>query len=320
MTPEDIVEHKDRRLILVAIGLLLLLVGVAAALFGPAEMYCFYLFSEGGRFHYDGFGFGSFMFGNIACQIVGYYVIAVLLIPLGYGHLRRRRWARTLSLTLLWSWLVLGVPLTIVFLFMLFSVKELSVVAGLAILVVVGLSYPALPALLIWFYRSRDVRLTFETGDPKSYWTEKLPLPVLVLCFLQAFYAVALHIPILFRGVFPLFGVLLSDLAGILVSDVLIMGLILLIWGTLRQRVWAWWGSLAFFCALAVSTIWTLSGASLSDILALMNFPPTETKALQNLPFQGYHFAAFLGLPLLLSLAVVAFSRRDFEAGSTLVS
>ena len=39
-------------------------------------MYCFYLFSEGGRFHYEGFGFGSFMFGNIASQIVGYYLIA----------------------------------------------------------------------------------------------------------------------------------------------------------------------------------------------------------------------------------------------------
>ena len=86
------VDHRDRSPILVAIGALLLLIGIAAALLGPAEMYCFYLFSEGGRFHYEGFGFGSFMFGNIACQIIGYYVIAAVFIPLGYGHVRMRRW------------------------------------------------------------------------------------------------------------------------------------------------------------------------------------------------------------------------------------
>ena len=95
-------DYRDRSLILAVIGVLLLFVGIGAAFLGPAEMYCFYLFSEGGRFHYGGFGFGSFMFGNIAGQIVGYYLIAALFIPLGYGHLKVRRWARTLSLTLLW--------------------------------------------------------------------------------------------------------------------------------------------------------------------------------------------------------------------------
>ena len=77
-------ETRDRRPILVIIGVLLLLVGLGAAFLGPVEMYCFYLFSEGGRFHYDGFGFGSFMFGNIAWQIVGYYLIALVAVPLGY--------------------------------------------------------------------------------------------------------------------------------------------------------------------------------------------------------------------------------------------
>ena len=44
---------------------------------------------------HEGFGFGSFLFANIAVQVGGYYVIAMLLIPLGYGHVRVRRWART---------------------------------------------------------------------------------------------------------------------------------------------------------------------------------------------------------------------------------
>ena len=52
------------------IGAFLFLSGIAIGFLGPLEMYCFYLFSKGGRFSYEGFGFGSFMFGNIAMQIM----------------------------------------------------------------------------------------------------------------------------------------------------------------------------------------------------------------------------------------------------------
>lgn len=306
-------DHKDRSLILTAIGILLLFTGAVAAFMGPLEMYCFYLFSEGGRFHYEGFGFGSFMFGNIASQIIGYYLIATVFIPLGYGHLKKRRWARTLSLTTLWSWLVLGVPLILVFLFVLFSAKDLSPTGALVSVIFAGLSYLVIPGLLIRFYQSKDARLTFETRDPRSYWTERLPLPILVLCSLFLFYAVALHIPIFFHGIFPLFGILLFGSGGILLIDVSILCLVLLIWGTLRLRAWAWWGSLAYFGLMAFSSILTLARSSFSDILARMNFPPTEMEALQGLPFQGVHFAAFIGVPLIVTVGVIILSKRHFR-------
>jgi hypothetical protein len=310
-------DYRDRSLILAIIGVLLLFVGIVSAFLGPAEMYCFYLFSEGGRFHYEGFGFGSFMFGNIACQIIGYYLIAIVFIPLGYGHLKIRRWARTLSLTLLWFWLVVGVPLIVVFLFMLFSAKDLSPAGALIVVISLGLSYTIVPGLLIWFYRSRDLKLTFETKDPKPYWIEALPLPVLVLCSLFLLYAIALHIPIFFNGIFPLFGVLLSDIEGILLIDVLIMCLVCLIWGTLRLRTWAWWGSLVYF-GLMTSSIITLSRSSFSDILAKMNFPEMEMEILQGLPFQGYHFAVLIGIPLLITLGLIVYSKRYFKADYSL--
>jgi hypothetical protein len=81
-------NYKNRSRVIAIIGVVLLLGGIAVGFLGPLEMYCFYLFSEGGRFHYAGFGFGSFMFGNIASQIVGYYLLAALFIPLGYGHIK----------------------------------------------------------------------------------------------------------------------------------------------------------------------------------------------------------------------------------------
>jgi len=313
-------DYKDRSPVLAIIGLLLLLVGVAAAFLGPVEMYCFYLFSEGGRFHYEGFGFGSFMFGNIACQIIGYYVIAILCIPLGYGHLQVRRWARTLSLTLLWFWLVVGVPLTVVFFFMLVSSKDLSLAVALIAVILLALSYLAVPGLLIRFYRSRNVRLTFETKDPKSCGIERLPMPILVSCSLYLFYAIVLHIPIFFNGIFPLFGVFLFDMQGILMLDVSIALLVCLIWGTLKSRTWAWWGALTYFGLMAFSTIFTFLKSSYSDILSGMKFPPTEMGPLEGVPLQGFHLAAFFGIPLLATSGVIILSKRHFRTENPTLS
>jgi hypothetical protein len=306
-------DFRDRSLILGIIGVLLLMVGVGAAFLGPLEMYCFYLFSEGGPFHYEGFGFGSFMFGNLATQIMGYYLIAIVLIPLGYGHLRRRRWARDLSLTLLWVWLVVGVPVIVVFLFILFSSKDLSLATAVAFLVALALSYPLIPALLIWFYQSRNVRLTLEATKPKPSWVDRYPVPILVLCCLLLFYIVVLHVLIFFRAIFPLFGFWLVDLPGFLLIDLSILWLAFLIWGTLRFRVWAWWGVLFYFGLLAISVILTLAGSRYSGILARLSFPPTEMQALQGLPLEGYHFAVLAGLPLLLTLGWIVYSKRYFR-------
>ena len=310
-------DHRDQRPVLVVFGILLLLVGVAAAFLGPVEMYCFYLFSEGGRFHYEGFRFGSFMFGNIASQIIGYYVIALVCIPLGYGHLKVRRWARTLSLALLWFWLVVGAPLAVVFFFVLITAKELSLVAVLIVAVLLCLSYFVVPGLLIRFYQGRNVTLTFENRDPRSYWTERVPIPILVLCALYLFYAIVLHVPIFFNGIFPLFGTFLSGLQGILWLDVSILALIFLTWGTMRLRAWAWWGSLVYFCLLTFSSILTLVRSSYAEILAVINFPPREIEFLDGVPIQGTHLAVFIGVPLLLTVAVIVVSKRCFTAGGS---
>jgi hypothetical protein len=309
-------DYQDRSLILTIIGSLLLLVGVAAGLLGPAEMYCFYLFSEGGPFYYEGFGFGSFMFGNIACQIIGYYVIAAVFIPLGYGHLRGRRWARTLSSALLWSWLVVGLPLVVVFFLILVASKELSLTAVVVAVILLALSYLAAPGLLIPFYQSRGVRSTFEARDPRSYGFEGLPIPMLVLCSLYLFYAVVLHMPIFFNGIFPLFGTFLVEMDGILVLDALIALLLCLTWGTFRSRRWAWWGALLTFTALTLSTTVTFLQSSYMDILGSLNFPPTEMAFLDGVPLQGPHLAAFFGVPLLVTLGIIILSRRHFGAAN----
>ena len=305
-------DAQDRSRILALIGVPLLLLGLGCAVLGPVEMHCFYLFSDGGPFHYEGFGFGSFMFGNITWQIVGYYLVAILCIPLGYAHLKTRRWARTVALTLLYSWLVLGVPLICVFLFILFSSKDLSPVLALLAIVLMALSYLLVPGLLIRFYQSRGVRWTFEMRDPNSYWIEQQPLPILVLTTLLIFYTIVLHVPIFFRGMFPLFGTWLSGMEGLVVITICILSLAWLTWGVLRRRAWAWWGSLVSVGLLAFSSVLTLALSSFDEILALLSFPPREMEAFQAVPLEGIHFVPLIGLPLLLTMGVIILSKRHF--------
>lgn len=305
-------KYKDRGRILTGIGAVLLLAGIVSAALGPAEMYCFYLFSAGGPFAYEGFGFGSFMFGNLATQIMGYYVIAGLLVPLGVGHLGLRRWARTCSVVLLAAWLVVGVPLTLVFFLVLFASKELPAFAPWAAVLLLPLSYPVVPLLLIRFYQSRDVRGTFESRGSGADWLAGRPIAVLVLSFLLGLYAVVMHIPIFFRGVFPFFGTFLVEMEGIVALDLCILCLVFLAWGVFRQQAWAWWGSVLLVGLLACSSAITLALTSYPELLALMNFPPTEVEFLDGLPLQGWHLAAFFGLPLLLTLVVLVLSKRHF--------
>jgi hypothetical protein len=298
--------------VLLAVGSVLVLVGGIAAIAGPLDMYCFALFLEGGRFHYDGFGFGSFMFGNIACQIIGYYAIAAIFIPLGYGHLRLRRWARPFALAVLWSWLVLGIPLSIAFLFVLFTGKELSVTGAAVALIGVCLAYPLVPGLMIRFYRGRHVTSTFERAERYSTWIERLPVPIMVLGMLFAFYVLVLHVLILFNGVFPLFGIWLTGLPGIAVIDVGILCLVGLLWGVLRQQRWAWWGSLVYFTTMTASWSLTLATSTWSGILAALAFPPFEMAILRGIPLQGAHFAALAGVHLVLTLIAILRARDSF--------
>jgi hypothetical protein len=202
-------------------GLLLILVGVAAAFIAPIEIHTFYLFSEGGKFHFEGFGFGSFMFGNIAIQVIGYYAIAFLCIPLGYGHLRLQQWSRKVTLTLLWVWMIFGFPLSIILFLMLVTSKDLPQSALPFLLIGFFLMYPIMPIMFIKIYRHRNMQLSFREGTQN--WINQSSEPTLILVGLVIVIILALHVPFLFNGIFPLFSRFTFELEGFLLLDLSIL-------------------------------------------------------------------------------------------------
>ncbi len=311
---KDTYEAEKRcRLTHRIIGLAILLMGLIAALLGPIEIYCFYLFSEGGVFHYEGFRFGSFMFGNLAAQIMGYYFIAAVLIPVGYGTLRLKSWARHLTLAVIRFWVVGGIPFIFAFLFILMTSKELSLPVLIISSFFILSSYFLLPWIANRFYESQKTKHIFNTDRIGETWIEKKPIPVLALSYIFSFFMLVLHTQIFFNGIFPLFGIWITGLQGIISISISFILLSFILWGMLQTRIWAWWSMLVYFCMMSLSYIITLLRSNWKEILAVLNLPAFEFEMLKGIPLQGYHFAIFVAFPFLLTVRLIIRARVYFK-------
>ncbi|MGD8814238.1 MAG: hypothetical protein PVI78_07145 [Anaerolineales bacterium] len=295
------------------IGVVLLGIGMFAAFLGPLEMFCFYLFSEGGVFHYEGFGFGSFMFGNISAQIFGYYFIAASTLPIGYGNLKQKRWARHLTLGLLQSWHIVGLPLMIAFFAVLVSSKDVSwVFAGLTGLLALA-CYLFLPGLVKRFYNNTNTKRLFAKDVSDQAWIEGIPIPVIALGYVFVFVILILHTQIFFNGIFPFFGFWMNGFGGIVLIDLAIVSLVVLLWGVLRVQPWAWWGGLIFFSSMFISYTLTLVLSSWDEMLAVFDFPAFELQFLGQIPLHGTFFAVLAGFPFLLTIISILRTRSFFH-------
>jgi len=306
-------EHKDRSHMIRVLGWIYLAFGVFMALLSPLENLCFPLFSEGGRFHYEGFGYGSLLNVIIVAQIVGYYAAAAIFIPLGYGHLKLKRWARSLSVSLLFTWLAIGAPVVLAVFFVLAGTKELSLFGLILWSALLAAAYFVLPFLLLRFYKGKNAVWTWEEKDPKTYWLDALPTPVLTLAILGVFYIIILYMFILMNGIFPVFGFLLSGFPGILALGAAILGLAWLVWGLLCMRRWAFLGISTFILLFTASVFVTFCSLSYSGILGALALPKTEHTLFTGLPLQGAHFALIIGFPFIGGCIASAYSRKHFK-------
>jgi hypothetical protein len=292
------------------IGILLLVIGIGFGLLATAEMYCYYLFSPGGRMHYDGFGFGSFMFGLIAAQNIGFYVISFLLIVIGYGHFSMKKWIVNVSIAFLHFWLITGIPVIGIAFFILAGVKDMSIPVAVIILLICILFYFPIPSLLIRFYKNKgNTALSVDKEGFNKSRIMQIPDSVLTLIFLLILIILSCYIIIFFNCIFPVFGSLIQGIPGILIIDIVTAWLIILVCGLSRMQKWSWWGTVITLGMLTISTISTFLNSSYQDILAAMNFPDYEMTILEKIPAQGYHFALLTSI-ILLPAFILAISIR----------
>jgi len=294
------------------IGILCILIGSLAAVIAPLEISTYYFFTEGGRFHYQGFGPGSIMFAFITVQIECYVMIAVIFFLLAFGHLKLKYRIRNYALALLKTWLIIGLPIILCTYAALVLQKNLTLISGiLAGLFLLSL-YFVVPFILIRFYNSDNLIRLLESKDSSGENVQVYNQNILVLVFLYMFVIFCLHILFFFHGVFPFFGMIIHSLSGIAVIEVLIFILIGLIWGTLRQQIWSWWSAIALFLLLFFSFLLTFSSNSFEELLMVLNLPEQEMNALQGLPVNAFHILILTGIPLITIIIFTAKSRKLF--------
>ena len=140
-----------------------------------------------------------------------------------------------------------------------------------------------------------------------------------MLSSLYVFYIIMLHILILFNGIFPVFGVFVFGLQGILLLDFSIACLICLLWGTLQLKLWAWWVSVIWLGLFTVSAELTFFRYDYAAILAGLAFPSREMEFLGGIPIQGYHFSVLVGIPLVITWVIAIRSKRYFRISAQIL-
>jgi hypothetical protein len=182
-----------------------------------------------------------------------YGIVGAILIALGVGSIRCRRWARNLMLVLAWAWLISGLLSLVGLVWLLPGLlgamsgsgelpEGAATVVTVILLGAVGAIFVILPAVLVLFYRTADVKATCEALDPGPDWTEACPLPVLTVAFWLAVTALFMLVtPISANGVIPVFGVLLAGLPGYLVYWTIAVVWAYGAWKLYRLSPRGWW-------------------------------------------------------------------------------
>lgn len=286
-------------------GVTMLLAGGGLALLAVFEVQCYAWFAPGGRFAYPGFGYGSFMFANITLQIAGYALLAALLLPLGYGHLRLCAWSATLMQAALLAWLALGLPIAVAALAVLYMQKDLSLAAGLAFGALAMLTYPAAPLLLLRLYRSRAVAALWPRAPRDTGRARELALGLIL-----AVSAVIAATPALFRGFFPWLAGWLSGPFALALNALTALSLLALAITWVRAPSRAARPTVGALLALGGLWAVTLALTPWSRLLDLLQLAPLERDALADMPLHGAYLAALLALPFALIVCLTRLRAR----------
>jgi hypothetical protein len=313
--------YKDRSTGLVIFGILTLLLGCLAGLFVPLML------------------FGQMMAAkapnappvNHATLLPGmaiYAGLAVILIWLGIGSIKARRWARALLLIFSWSWLVMGVCMTGIMPFVMSKAfanlppnaktGHPAMPPGVIIGMVIGMTlfffvaFVLVPAVWTFFYHSRHVKATCEARNPVPCWTDACPLPVLAISLWTWLAApMMLVMPLTGLAVMPCFGVFVSGLPGALICLMVAAVWGVAGWWLYRLDARGWWLILIAMVLFLVSALLTYAHHDIIEMYQLMGYPQAQIDQMQKMGlFTGHRMSWLTALFTLPFLGYLLFIKK----------
>ena len=297
-------SYKDRSVGLTTFGILTILMGCLAAL-----MMLFLMIGMAAAAKTQN---ASSPVSTLLPAMFVYGSLAVTLVWLGIGSIMARRWARALLLIFSWSWLVMGIVMTVIMPFVMAKVMANlpanakagqpamppAAITGMIVFMVIffGLFFVLVPAVWIFFYKSRHVKATCELRDPAPRWTDACPLPVLGFCLWLAFSTLMMLLMLfMYHGVMPFFGIFLIGLPGALLYLALVAIWGYAAWRLYRLDVRGWWLILIATVVFTASALVTYSRHDIIEQYQLMGYPQAQIDQIQKAGFlTGNHMTWFM--------------------------
>lgn len=311
-------DFKDRKTGLVVFGILSIILGGFFALMVPLM-----IFGMIASAVLDNSAAAPMKLNMMIPAFLLYTIIAVWFIWMGIGSVKARRWARALVLVSSWLWLISGVSGVIFMLLLMPDIYNQMGESGqmppvaarimkYVMAVFMTVFYVIIPAALVLFYGSKNVKATCEFRDTKVRWTDKCPLPVLALSLMFGFWAVSMSFTVFYGCAIPFFGAILTGLsgAGVVLLVTLLAGYVA--WGTYRLSINAWWCAVLLIIAWALSTAITFSRISIMDFYEKMNFPEQQLDAMKQFSISQDYMVLFLVLWAAAFIGYLLYTRRYF--------
>jgi len=311
-------DFKDRKTGLVVFGILQIILGGFCALMVP-----FMIFGMIASTVLDNSAATPMRPTTVIPGLLLYVLVAVWFICMGIGSIRARRWARALVLVSSWLWLISGISGLIFILLLMPDMyhqmgesrkvpPEVARIMKYVMIAFMTVLYVIIPAVLVLFYGSKNVKATCEFRDSRVRWTDKCPLPVLALSLMFGFWAVSMSFTMFYGFAIAFFGFILTGLsgAGVVLLVMLLSGYIA--WGTYRLSINAWWCAVLLIIAWALSAAITFSRVSIVDFYEKMNFPEQQLDTIKQFSISQDYMVLFLGLWAVAFLGYLVYTRRYF--------
>jgi hypothetical protein len=293
----DAPVYRDRGTGLVVFGVAQIILGLLAALVVPLITLSAFMarLAPG----------GAMPPAQVISGAIFYAFVAALLLALGIGSVRMKRWARALTLVTSWYWLILGTlgtvwmtaALPVAMKTALAQARQNSaetsspgITTGvMAVIITVMIVFFAfflvvVPIAFVIFYSRDEVAETCRHRDPVERWTDRAPLPVLGASV--AFFALSLRglITGITAPMFPFFGHYLTGIpaAAVLVAFAaldLYLAVVLF-----RLRLSGWWIAIIASSARTLAVAFSYSRAGLMQAFSKMGWSDKQINTLNSSP------------------------------------
>jgi len=316
--------YKNRSTGLVIFGILTILLGCLAALFVVVMLGQMVMIKPANT--------PAVSVATILPAISIYVMLAVALIWLGIGSIQARRWARALLLIFSWSWLVMGIIMTVAMSLIMPKVMTSlaangdpntnhglppAAITGIIVFMFIFFTvfFVLIPAVWTFFYNSRHVKSTCEARDPVTRWTDACPLPVLGFClWLLLAVPMMLIMPVTGHAVIPFFGMFLTGLPGALfcLAVAAIWGYAA--WWLYHLDVRGWWLILIALLMFTASGLLTYAHHDIVEMYQLMGYPQAQIDQIQKSGLlTGNRMSWLMSFSILPFLVYLLFIKKYFQ-------